>query len=310
MMKTKNLKGHLAALLCVIIWGTTFISTKILLKDFTPLQILLFRFIMGYMALWLLCPKKMKIQKKPHELLFLGAGICGVTLYFLAENIALSLTFASNVGVIVSIAPIFTAIFAHFFLNGEKLKPSFFIGFIFAIVGIFLISYNGSSVLKLNPAGDILAVVAAFVWGGYSVFSKKISDLGYSIIPATRRIFFYGIVTMLPTLFVLPVNRNWESVFKPVNLLNMLFLGLGASALCFVFWNLASKLLGAVKASIYIYIIPVVTVISSFFILHERITIMAGFGTGLTILGLFLSEYRPKSKYAIDSDIKEAGTVL
>ncbi|MDD4599539.1 MAG: DMT family transporter, partial [Negativicutes bacterium] len=85
------------------------------------------------------------------------------------ENIALTYTFASNVGGIISIAPFFTAIFAHLFLDGEKLRWQFFIGFAVAIIGIFLISFNGSSHLKLNPTGDILAVLAAMVWAAYSV---------------------------------------------------------------------------------------------------------------------------------------------
>jgi drug/metabolite transporter (DMT)-like permease len=294
-MQNHNLKGHAAAFFTVIIWGTTFISTKVLLKAFTPLEILFIRFIIGYLTLWLIAPRKLKLQTKKHELLFLASGLCGVTLYFLFENIALNLTLASNVGVIVSIAPIFTAVFAHFFLDGERLKPSFFMGFLTAILGIFLISYNGSAVLKLNPTGDILAILAAIVWGGYSIFSKKISNLGYPTIEATRRIFFYGILSMLPAFFVLPVSKEISRFANPVHLLNLLYLGFGASALCFVTWNLAAKLLGAVKASVYIYIIPVVTVITSVIILKEEITFMAGIGTLLTILGLFLSEKKGRT---------------
>ncbi len=291
-----NLKGHLAALFTVLIWGTTFISTKVLLKAFTPIEILFIRFIIGYLALILMSPHKLMIKERKHELLFLGAGLSGVTLYFLLENIALTLTYASNVGIVVSIAPIFTAFFAHMFLAGEKLKPSFFIGFITAMAGIFLISYNGSTVMKLNPLGDILAVLAAAVWGVYSVFSKKISNLGYPTIMSTRRIFFYGLVFMLPALFYFKVDIDPAQVIKPIYLLNIIYLGLGASAICFVTWNLAAKLLGAIKSSLYIYIVPVITVAVSFIILHEKITGVAVFGILLTLLGLVLSERNFKSE--------------
>ncbi|QHQ63751.1 EamA family transporter [Anaerocolumna sedimenticola] len=291
-----NLAGHITAIFTVIIWGTTFISTKVLLNTFTPVEILFIRFTIGYLVLFLLSPHRVKMKDNKHELLFIGAGLSGVTLYFLLENIALTYTFASNVGIVVSIAPIFTAVLAHMFLDGEKLKPSFFAGFLIAMAGIFLISYNGSTELKLNPLGDILAILAAFVWGFYSIFSKKISSLGYPTITATRKIFFYGLLFMLPSLFYFNVDITWNQFLKPINLLNILYLGFGASALCFVTWNLAAKLLGAVKASVYIYIVPVITVIVSFLILHEKITVVSAFGILLTLLGLIFSESKSKIK--------------
>ena len=82
------------------------------------------------------------------------------------------------------------------------------------------------------------------------------------------------------------------------NLLNLLFLGLGASALCFVTWNSAVRLLGAVRTSVYIYLTPVITIVASVLILHEPFTWMTGVGTVLTLAGLVLSEgrvFHPKS---------------
>ena len=79
-------------------------------------------------------------------------------------------------------------------------------------------------------------------------------------------------------------------------LFNIVFLGLGASALCFVTWNLAVRELGAVKASVYIYMVPVITVITSAIVLQEKITLLVALGTILTMTGLFISEYRPKKK--------------
>ena len=79
---------------------------------------------------------------------------------------------------------------------------------------------------------------------------------------------------------------------NPVHLLNLIFLGLGASALCFVTWNFAVKALGAVRTSVYIYMVPVITVVTSVIILHEKITVLAIVGTVLTLAGLLLSESR------------------
>lgn len=292
MDRKKEIQGHLFSLFTIFIWGTTFISTKILLKAFTPIEILFIRFVIGYFALLALYPHRLKVKERKQELYFAGAGLCGITLYFLLENIALTYTLASNVGVIISIAPFFTAIFAHLLLTGEKMRAQFFIGFAVAVGGIFLISFNGSSQLKLNPMGDILAVLAAVVWAIYSVLTKKISGYHYHTISVTRRIFFYGLLFMMPVLFIFKFEPDIDQIIKPVNLFNIIFLGFGASAICFVTWNYALKILGAVKTSVYIYMVPVITVITSVLIIHETITGTAVLGILLTLAGLFISEIK------------------
>lgn len=297
MDRKKEIQGHLFSLFTIFIWGTTFISTKILLKAFTPIEILFIRFVIGYFALLALYPHRLKLKERKQELYFAGAGLCGITLYFLLENIALTYTLASNVGVIISIAPFFTAIFAHLLLAGEKMRAQFFIGFAVAVAGIFLISFNGSSQLKLNPMGDILAILAAVVWAIYSVLTKKISGYHYHTISVTRRIFFYGLLFMMPVLFIFKFEPDIGQIVKPVNLFNIIFLGFGASAICFVTWNYALKILGAVKTSVYIYMVPVITVITSVLILHETITGTAVLGILLTLAGLFISEIKLPARH-------------
>lgn len=293
-MKNKNTTGHLSALLTIIIWGTTFISTKVLLTDFQPIEILFFRFSMGLFALLVVYPHRLKKVTRKQELTFAAAGLCGICLYYLLENIALTYTMASNVGVIISVAPFFTAILTHLFIKGEeKLRVNFFLGFAVAMVGIFLISFNGSK-LELNPMGDLLALLAALVWACYSVLTKKISSYGYNTILTTRRVFIYGILFMIPALFLLDFELEFTGFSNLVYLLNIVYLGLGASALCFVTWNFAVKVLGAVKTSIYIYMVPVITIATSVLILKEPLTILSVIGTLLAIIGLFLSEYNGK----------------
>lgn len=292
----KKTSGHLAAVITILIWGTTFISTKVLLTDFEPIEILFFRFVMGFLALTAVFPRRMQITTRQQEAIFAAAGLCGVCLYYLLENIALTYTMASNVGVIISIAPFFTAILTRLFMKGEEnLSTNFFLGFIVAMAGICLISFNGSR-LQLNPLGDLLSVTAAFVWGCYSVLTRKISCFGYATIQTTRRVFAYGIVFMIPALFLFDCRLGAERFANPVYLGNIIFLGLGASALCFVTWNTAVKILGAVKTSIYIYLVPVITITTSALILREKITVMSGAGTILAFIGLFLSGYKGKTQ--------------
>ena len=290
-MVSEKRTGHLAALLTILIWGTTFISTKILLTDFQPVEILFFRFIMGYLVLLTAYPHHIKRLGGKQEITFAAAGFCGVCLYYLLENVSLTYTMASNVGVIISVAPFITAILAHLFMKSEeRLRINFFIGFIVAMAGIILISFNGSQ-LKLNPVGDILAFAAAFVWACYSILTKRIGSFGLPVILTTRRTFFYGILFMIPTLFLFDFQLDMPRFTDMKNLLNILYLGIGASALCFVTWNYAVKILGAVKTSIYIYMVPAITVITSMLVLKETVTFLSITGTILAVVGLFLSEY-------------------
>ncbi len=290
-MVSEKRTGHLAALLTILIWGTTFISTKILLTEFQPVEILFFRFIMGYLVLLTAYPHHIKRLGGKQEITFAAAGFCGVCLYYLLENVSLTYTMASNVGVIISVAPFITAILAHLFMKSEeRLQINFLIGFIVAMTGIILISFNGSQ-LKLNPVGDILAFAAAFVWACYSILTKRIGSFGLPVILTTRRTFFYGILFMIPTLFLFDFQLDMPRFTDMKNLLNILYLGIGASALCFVTWNYAVKILGAVKTSIYIYMVPAITVITSMLVLKETVTFLSITGTILAVVGLFLSEY-------------------
>lgn len=289
-MLTRNLIGHLVALGTVFLWGITFISTKILLADFTALEILFIRFVMGWLALWAMCPRWLPFDAPRREILFAAAGFSGVTMYFLLENMALYYSFASNVSVIVTLSPFFTALLAWKFLKGERPTPAFFAGFVLAITGISLISFNGFK-FSLNPLGDILAVLATFAWAFYSIFTRKLALLNLGSLLTTRRIFFYGLLFMQPLIWYEGFSLKTADLFAPVNAANFLFLGIGASAACFASWTFAVNRLGAIKASIYIYLVPVVSVITSAIVLREPLTPLSIGGTVLTILGLVVSEF-------------------
>lgn len=287
---SKKGTGHLLAIITILIWGTTFISTKILLNDFKPVEILFFRFLIGLVILYIVCPKRLRSKNKKEEMMFALAGLCGVCLYYLLENIALTYTTASNVGIIISIAPFFTGIASHLLLKSEKLNRNFYIGFLTALIGIILISFNGNLNFNLNPIGDILALLSAIVWALYSILTRMISGFGYSTLLTTRRIFTYGILFMLPIVWIDGIDIQIEQFTNMTILGNILFLGIGASALCFVSWNSAVRILGAVKTSTYIYLVPVITITTSVIFLNESITWMIVLGTVLTLSGLFLSE--------------------
>ena len=218
------------------------------------------------------------------------AGLCGIFLYYLLENIALVYTTASNVGIIICMAPFLTAILSAIFIKDqERLGAVFFVGMLLAFIGVGMICFCHNQI-KMNPIGDFLALIASLVWACYSILTKKIASFGLNTVLITRHVFFYGLLFMLLCLPVFGFNVHLKSIVTPQVFLNIIFLGIGASALCFVTWNLAIKLLGAVKCSAYIYLVPVVTVVTAVLVLHEPLSFSILCGMLLVIMGLFISE--------------------
>lgn len=287
----KNIVAHLAALFTVIIWGVTFISTKILLVAIPAEEILFYRFLLGWLALWLFAPRFLPFQGWRSELVFAGAGFFGVTLYFLLENIALEYTYASNVGVIVSSTPFFTAIAGWLVFRGPKPGDRFYLGFLIAIAGIALISFNDAAI-HFSPTGDLLALLAAIAWAFYSGLTRKLTMLNLGSLRTTRRIFFYGLLLMLPVLAFRGLSAGYATLAAPVNAFNLILLGLFASAICFATWTFCLARLGEARASAYIYLVPVITILAAAIWLNEIITLRIIFGAFLTLGGVALSQHK------------------
>jgi len=306
-LTSKKIFGYGLAAITIFFWGITFICTKYLLKDFSSLEILFYRFIAAYIGLWIMHPKKGNFERRDN-ILFALAGLSGVVLYQFSENIAINFTNASNVSVIVSICPLFTAIIAQYFLKENHLTLWFLLGFLISFVGVALVCFNGRTTLEFNPKGDLLALFAGICWGFYSLFVSLINRKNYDPICSTRKVFFYAVIFMIPlVLFGLKFGAegdgfagsihvtfdkaiNAARFSNPLNWFNLLFLGVVASGFCFSAWNKACEIVGTVKVSCGIYLIPVVTIIFAFFTLGEKITWLGALGALITIAGLFISE--------------------
>ena len=293
-MKTMNkqILGHILACGTQIMWGATFVSTKVLLNYFQPVEILFIRMLLAFVALFFVDPHPLRIGEKKRELAFAGAGLTGLVLYFLLENTALTMTYASNVGIIVACAPFFVAVMVGIFFK-ERQGRNFYIGFVIAIAGVIMVSVSGKQSFHLNPVGDFLAFLAMISWGAYSAIVKKISEWEYPIIAVTRRIYFYGIILLLPVLLGQWEGWKTDAFREPAVVANLLFLGLCASALGFLIWNLATGWIGAVKTSLYIYVSPIVTLVLSMIVLHEKMTAFSVSGSLCILVGLMISQGKP-----------------
>ena len=287
-MNAERTQGHMAAFLTVVVWSSTFVFLKRLLTIFNPLDILILRFTLSFIALTIAQPKRVKVPWKD-ELLFAAAGLTGVSIYYTLESLALSYTQASNVGVLVSISPFFTALL-HRIFNQYKLGKTFILGFIVSFIGLVIISFNGRVNLHLNPLGDVLALTAALGWSLYGLITPKFLQKGYPVAFVTRKIFFYGAIGMLPFSLIMDFNPNFALLVQPETLLPFLYLALVSSCGGFVIWNFAVKHLGAVTTNLYLYLVPVLSVVFSAIFLHEKITSLSILGSFLVLLGLAISE--------------------
>lgn len=288
-LRNKETWFHLIAVLTVCIWGSTFIATKTLINQgLTPVEIFTYRFSLAYLCLLAFCHQKLMANTWRDEGLFLLAGLTGGSLYFISENSALEITMASNVSLIVCTTPVLTVLLSSFFFK-EKLRKGFIAGSLVALSGVTLVVFNGSVFLKLNPLGDCLTLLAALSWAFYSLILRQMGNK-YSTLFITRKVFFYGLITMILYLPFAPSSFHLERLCYPLVYGNLLFLGIVASMLCYLSWNACVRIIGASRASNYLYINPLVTVWASHLFLSEPITPTALLGAGLIIGGVYIVE--------------------
>lgn len=282
-----------AALLVIVLWSLTFISTKVLLRALAPVEILFYRYLLGYVTLCILYPRLHRPQSLRGELLFAGAGLCGGTLYFLAENYALAYSTASNVSLLLAAAPLFTAVAAHM-AAGEPFTRRLAAGSLIALAGVALVVGNGRLALHLHPLGDLLALSAAGFWAVYSILIKRIGGRLNGLY-VTRKILFYTLLTLLPAFFLSGAKWRPDLLQQKEVLLNLLFLGVAASSGCVWLWNRVIWKLGAATATNLIYLVPLLTLLEAAVLLSERITWGAVLGGLLILAGVVFAGHGARS---------------
>lgn len=248
------------------------------------------RFLIAYAVLRTVCPRNERPVRFKDELMFAAAGITGGSMYFLTENMALQITLVSNVALLLTTSPIMTVLLSRlFFRRTEPFGRPVVLGMLVALAGVALVVYNGNFILQIRPWGDLLTLTAALMWAFYNIVLKKI-DRRYTTLEITRKVFFYGLATLLPVFFFTPLRLDAELLLRPAVWGNLLFLGLVASLFCFVIWNMAVKRLGTVRTNNYIYFVPLVALASSALVLHETVTVVALAGAVLILGGVYAAE--------------------
>ncbi|MBR1687179.1 MAG: DMT family transporter [Prevotella sp.] len=291
---------HLLAFLTVTIWGSTFVFTKMLLQNgLSPAHIFTLRFAIAYFLLVIVELAKWARRQGAaprflsatlhDELMMVGLGVSGGSLYFLTENAALLYTTATNTSLIVCSCPLFAALLIGMVYRSERFNRAQLLGSLLACVGMAIVVLNGHFVLHLSPLGDLLAFSACLCWAVYSLLMIPIGHR-YDTVFITRKVFFYGLLTMIPYYLLVPGFPPLALLLQPDVIANLLFLGCIASLLCFLVWTWLIKKLGAVITTNYVYINPIATILFAWWLLGEQITLYFLLGSAMILVGMYLCE--------------------
>lgn len=281
------------------VWGTTFVWTKLLIiNGLSPAQIFTLRFIIAYVlltgfSLWRGRHKWLSDNWRD-ELTMMALGLTGGSMYFLTENESLRFTTATNTSLIVCSCPLFAMLIIALFYKSERFSRLQALGSLLALIGMAAVVLNGHFVLHLSPLGDTLAFSACICWALYTLLMKPVMGR-YPAMFITRKVFFYGILTILPYYIFVPDMPSLDVLMRPEVALNLLFLGSVASMLCYLTWSWCMKGLGAVICTNWVYVNPITTIIAAWLILDEQITVYFLIGSILIIMGMYLSSKKLKA---------------
>ncbi len=288
--KNSDFWYHVAAFAMILVWGISFLNTRVLLDSgLTPTEIFVARFTIAYVSLLVVSGFKVRFTGWRDELLFVVCGVAGGSAYFIAENTALELTLISDVAVLVSTAPLTTALMGAIFYRDERISWLSCLGMIIAFVGSVMLALKDGLVWGDSIMGDLLALLAAFVWAFYSMALKKLNRT-YSTLFITRKLFFYGILSALPLLAMEESQINWQAVSRPEVWGNLLYLGLICSMAVYFICGITVKRIGAVRASNYFYLSPIISMIAAAIWFGERTNAVAYIGCVLILAGVIMAE--------------------
>ena len=280
---------------CVLVWGFSFISIKESLPVFPPMTLGAVRFVIAIVVLFLMYRLSTDWRSAGKTLktdlpLLIGSGMAGVTFYFFFENNGVARVTASEASIITASIPVLTMIADWFAAkvslnSASRLGWESWLGAFISIAGVALVAGVSFS-LSGSISGYVYMGGAALCWVGYSLLTRPLFDRKR---PRLYIVFwqnFFGFIGLLP--FAVLEYKNWGSPNLPV-MLHVVFLALGCSALGYWLYAHAMEVLGVSVTSVFINLIPVVTVIAGFIVLNERLTLLQGAGAALVLAGVYLT---------------------
>lgn len=282
-----KLTASLYALLSISFWGVSFVSAKALLEKLDPYSLLVFRFGIGALFLFvilLFTRERLRISLRyiPHLVVL---GILGVFVHQVLQATSLLTINASSAGWLISFSPIFTVLLSVLFLH-ERMNLKKAIGMVVAITGVFIVTTtrSGQSFEFAMNLGFILMILSTLNWAVYSILLKRL-QIPY---PALLVTFYMSLIGFMLTLPFMLRNKGWESLplLTQTEWAHLLFLGIFVSGIGYWYWGKALEVLDASKVSMFLYLEPLATLIAAIFLLHEKFILISAIGGIIIIIGV------------------------
>lgn len=293
MAKNKTLP-LVAIIVTSIIWGLSFLSIKVTVDVLPPMTLALTRFLIGSVVLsfiYMFKEKDKKLNKEDIPMLALS-GFIGVSVYFYFENNGVKLISASSASMIIAAIPIFTLI-AEIIVFKEKLTMKKIISVIISFLGVYLIvGFISETSSASSSNGNVFMFAAVISWVAYTIITKPLYKK-YSQIAIVYFQTLFGTLFLVP--FVFFETTNWSLVNNTI-ILNVIYLGVFCSAIAYYMYIYAMDYLGVSTTSLFLNLLPVVTVIGSYFILGEKVNTYQIIGGALVIFAVYFVNTKEKNK--------------
>ena len=283
---------YLAAVFASVLWGTSFLLTKIALTEMGPLAIAAVRWwIAGVLMLLVLLAhpagrQRLVLALRRHWLIFIGLGIVGEALFYILQNVALVYTTSVDVGLIMNIFPILTALMGVWILH-EEFNWKGGVGTALALIGVTLITLGaattGSEVAQGRLLGNVLAIIAVVAGSVYLVAGKRLVAT-YGPLTVSALAGAFGAIALTPTAL-------WEGVNLHVSgqvWAALLILALACSVIAYLLWWYAAARMPLSRAGVFIYISPIVSTALGVIVLGEPMSLATSAGAALVLGGLVL----------------------
>jgi drug/metabolite transporter (DMT)-like permease len=287
----KNLTAYLELIFAAVAWGISFIATKVAVADVPPAVVVWLRFTIGLVILFvfMLFRGMLKLPTFKDGLYFALLGFIGISFHQWLQSTGLVTSQASTTSWIVSTAPIFIALLAWVFLH-EKLGILAILGIVLATLGVLLVvskgNISGMFTGTIGTPGDLLVLISAPNWAVFSVLSRSALKKFPALFVLFYVMLFGWIFSSIHFLFI----QGWTTIpqISSSGWLAVGFLGIGCTALAYIFWYDGLKAITASQAGVFLYIEPLISLVAAALILGETITIPALLGGSLILFGVWM----------------------
>ncbi|MEN0052651.1 MAG: DMT family transporter [Mucilaginibacter sp.] len=297
-MLNKKLIGLSSILFVMIVWGSSYPVTKIIINDVPPLTLAFLRCSIGALTLLGLFfiskdkPVKAYFNDVPW-LAIVCMGLTGVTGFYFFFNLSAQLTSASVGSLIQGFIPVCIALFAAIFLK-EKLSAAQINGIIISLIGVVLIGFlapNNNDVPN-STRGNLYMIVAILAWAAYTIISKKVAQLNPFLITSLSSL--AGALFLLPAALFENRLHGWP-VIHLNSWLVILYLGIISSGVCYLLYNQSLKVLTAAQVGNFANLDPVVGLFIALVFLHDKVNLLQIAGAVLVLAGIVLSTGKSRS---------------